>query len=231
MLRARQRQPGYSNADLEKLYDIKQKEIVRLLDVLDHVDQYLEDRGKSKQYELVEKDQYAFEQLYKERSRIRSSDERELFTQLTYCLVDGTSDIEGRLYKRVPEIREHLPAIVQAIREQVALEPVDDQPVQGIELLGGAEQSVADVTAAVRKPEKREPVLEVLWEVIESESAREREKKKAGSVLNEVRNANTRLRNAVNLIDVDSGRRGVAEQLDLIDESVASLRKWLDSKA
>lgn len=230
MLRERQQRHGYSYLDLARLYDMKEKEVRETLDLLAHVDEYLEDRGKEKHYGLVEKAEFAFRQLRNRRRRIKAIDERDLFTQLSYILIDG-AEVEGRLYQRIPEVQEHLPKITEELSHQLPVETAEDEPVDEYDLFGSFESPVAPVVEAVRNTENREQIIEIVQDVIEGEKQKQRDKKKATSVLDHVRRANTSLRNAINCTDSDSETEGLKEQLDSIERSVKRLKEWLAGHA
>ncbi len=107
MLRARQQQHKYSNDDLAKLYKMRKKDVEGILGRLSLVDDYLREHKKDKQYDLVEDNEYAFIQLQKGRQQTKEDDQRDLFTQVSYTLIDDSgSGVEGRLYQRIPEVKK-----------------------------------------------------------------------------------------------------------------------------
>ncbi len=231
MLRARQGRHGYSYKDLASLYDIPQKKVREYLDLLAHVDDYLRDRGKEKQYHLVEKDEFAFKKLKQGRNALKKSDEKDLFTQLSYLLIDGT-EIEGRLYDRIPNVKDYLPQISAELAEQLPVETANDETVEEeYDLFGSHSSPLAPLVEVVKKPEHEQEVIEIIQDVIEREERKQKEKKKANYVLTEVRSANTSLKNATNCIDSESETKGLKEQLDSIERSVKKLREWLAEHA
>lgn len=71
MLRKRQKDHNYPDDELAQIYGMSIKELREKLDILNHVDAYLADRGIPKQYFRVEKAEFAFKQLKKGREKLK----------------------------------------------------------------------------------------------------------------------------------------------------------------
>lgn len=233
MLRARQQQHGYSDDVLASLYDMNVKQVHDSLDLLAHVDDYLRAGGKEKQYHLVEKDEFAFKKLQQGRKKIKEMGKKDLFTEISYVLIEGTEEIEieGRLYDRIPDLKENLDEIAEELKEQIDIGSTEVEQSTDYDILGISSISSLPLVEAVRNPENKVTVIEVVQDVIESEKINKRQKNKATSVLNQVSRANTSLKNAQNSINSDSEKKGVEEHLIEIENSLKELRKWLDQNA
>jgi hypothetical protein len=207
---------------------MRPREVAATLAQLAIVDQYLGSRGKSRQYDLVEQAEFAFRQLTKGRQQIRQPDERDAFTELSFSLIDAPESAEGRLYDRIPDLRDNLPEVIQRLADTAQLPPAHlasaENDLLGAPLSASPAESVA---LALRDPATRTGAVEVIVDVIESRKEAKRQRAKANAVLNEVAQANSHLSNAASWIDERATRDGLAEQLDAIDRLVAKIREWL----
>ncbi len=233
MLRARQMRYGYTDQQLSQLYDMPEREIRARLAHLDLVDEYLQSRKKAKQYDLVAKADYAFKALYKGRQQLKQADERDLFTQLAYCLIDDSNAAEGRLYERIPEVKDNLNLVADRLTAE--LHPQVDDPKATIDYgMFGVEEGESDLellTRSVAKNENHALVVDTVVDVIEGEKAKQRQHTKASAVLKEISDANAHLKNAVNLFTHETSKTGIPEQLQTIEESIAAIRKWMADNA
>jgi hypothetical protein len=232
MLRVRQQRYQYTYDQLATLYGFTVKDIQARLAILGLVDQYLESRGRPKQYDLVVKGEYAFEGLRKGRSQLKQPDKQDLFTGLTFCLVDASAEAGGRLYERVPAIREHLDDIALRLSKELSATDNSVNPELDLELLGSTSGGRYEVLSqAVAKPENRELVTEILVDALDEHREIERIQAKANATLRYLGQANAYLKNAVNSLGSETARQGIGEQLQAIEESVLELRQWLEKHA
>ena len=224
MLRARQQRYGYTHQQLSVLYDIPEREIQSRLTQLDLVDEYLNSRGKPKQYDTVEKADYAFKQLYKGKQQLKQPDQKDLFTQLTYCFLDDSNAAEGRLYERIPEIKENLDKIADCLTEELKPEPSPISSLSDVDTsVFGVEVKVSNlqpIIQAVSKPENREIIVENVLDVLDGQKEKEKQRTKANAVMKQVSEANAHLKNAINYIVEDTSKLGIEEQLRAIEESI-----------
>ncbi len=233
MLRARQERYRYTNEQLAELYDISEKELLLILSQLAAVDDYLVSRGKPKRYDLVEKDDSAFKQLLKNRPLLRQADERDLFTQFSFCLIDDPSAAQGRLYERIPEVKENLSLIADRLGEELKLGTTVPKTDSQYDLFGktASVNNYEPLINAVSKAQNREAVVDAIVDVIDSQKEITRKRVKANAVLKQISEANSRLKNALNYIDSETSREGIEEQLQAVEKSIAEIRKWLSKSA
>ncbi len=107
MLRVRQQEHGYSNETLASIYGKSENEIKLIIQRLGFVDEYLKTLKKEKQYQIVEQNENAFKQIQKVRLQIKEEDRKELVTQMAYVLIENSDDVSGRLYERIPDLKEN----------------------------------------------------------------------------------------------------------------------------
>ncbi len=233
MLRAKQERHKYTDKDLALLYGMDEKEVQKAFSQLTLVDEYLSERGKAKQYDLVGQDEFAFGKMVQGRQQIKQPDEKDAFTELTYCLVDDPSAAGGRLYQIIPEVKEHLQAVLDRLVLTMELPVPPAVGTPGMELLGPATEpthagAIARVLANA-DAETRASVVEDIVDVIQGKRELKKQRKKANAVLLEVTLAHTNLTNALNSITESTAHEGIAEQLNAVEHLVAELRARLSS--
>jgi hypothetical protein len=233
MLRARQDRYGYNYEQLSSLYGMTEKQIQAIFAQLALVDEYLMSIGKEKQYDSVENDEFAFKQLQKGRQLLKQADERDFFTQVSYCLVENSSAAGARLYQRIPEVRENLQEIAERLGQELKVDNTPGEPKLDYGLFGteDAVDSLEPLTQTISKRENQEAVVEAVIDVIEGVKERERQHTKANAVLNQIAEANAHLKSAVIYINEDKSKQGIAEQLRSIEESIKAIREWLADNA
>lgn len=234
MLRARQTTYKYTNEQLASLYGISEKEIRATLNQLMLVDEYLASRNQDKQYGLVEQDEFAFKQLIKAHQQLKQAEEKDLLKSVAFCLIESGSEVGGRLYERIPEIKNNLPTITERLTEELKPEPQSSQ-LDSVDDLFGDDTNGGDAYSALLEvisvPDNRAAVVETVIDVIESQKEKERKRVKVNAVLQEISNANSSLRNALNCINEDTVKTGIEEQLQNIEQSIMEIRSWLSGNA
>jgi hypothetical protein len=231
MLRARQQQHHYSNQQLANLYKLTEKEVESIIGRLGLVDEYLRERVKEKQYDLVEDDEYAFIQLQKGRQQIKEDDHRDLLTEISFSLIDD-SNIEGRLYQRIPEVKEHLSEIAERLAEDMNLDLSESQSKDDYEIFGSFTSKYTTLTQTIATTPDKRDVVEAVIDVIDSQKEKKKQRIKRDAVLREVSDANAHLKNAINCMnDSNISRIGVKEQLISIRESIQIIEGWLANNA
>lgn len=224
MLRKKQRVYSYSDTVLAEMYGMKEKGVRELLDKLAHVDLYLESRHKPKEYEKVAKSEFAFEQLQKFRGKFKDTTEKDIFTSLTYCIIDNPPT--GRIYETIPQVAEHLPKIIERLQGELEIEETDDEYGDIFdEVLD--DSSLENLAITVSDPEKQEQIIEVIKDVIDEEKEREKDKKSKNYVLSKVQKANTSLSEAIVGFDNKTNVKGLEQQLDSIENAVKKIREML----
>lgn len=216
---------NYTDDEIARRYKLGKGEVREWVQMLEFADRYLESRDKPGQYEEVEADEYAFRQLYKNRSKLfKTEGQRNVFEQISYCLIDDPEG--GRLYEKIPSAGKYFDKIIGALRDELKLEPVVTAPTDG-DLLGSVPDEISDVLAAVEDGKNSAKVREIVIDIVEGEIAKEKEQKRTDFVLSQVRKASTALIEAINGITESTEKTGIANQLDSISNSVEKLRKWL----
>lgn len=230
MLRARQLEHGYDDEMLANIYGKTKKDIASIIQRLAFVDEYLRSLNKEKQYELVDQYEFAFKQIQKIRPQVKDDALKDLVTQMSYVLIEQSDKVSGRLYERIPELKENLNEITKKLSTELKVGKETKTKKGNYELFGAPADDVSPVITAINKPENKEKVIEIAIDIIEGQKAKKRQKKKTDSVLLEVSEANSRLQNATNYISEPGiSKVGVAEQIKTIENSLKLIKKWLNS--
>ncbi|MBH0158664.1 hypothetical protein IHV10_19975 [Fictibacillus sp. 5RED26] len=223
MLRKKQRVYEYSYAVLAEMYGMREKDVEELLDKLEHVDLYLESRKKPKVYEEVEKAEYAFEQLRKFRAKFKDTMEKDIFTSLTYCIID--SPPSGRVYETIPQVAEHLPKIIERLQGELEVAATNEDDYEDIFGESLDDATLENFAITVSNPEKQDEIIEVIKDVIDEEKEREKDKKSKNYVLSKVQKANTSLSEAIVGFDKTTNTKGLSAQLDSIESAIRKLKE------
>jgi hypothetical protein len=234
MLRARQEKYGYTNIQLAELYGITKKNVESTLSQLALVDEFLMSRGKAKQYDTFYKEgEYAFQQLLKGRQQLKQTDEKDFLTTVAFCLIDNADAAKGRLYERIPEVKENLSTIADHLVEELKPEPQQSKSSINYDLLGSdpGPSKYEPLIISIGEPKNRALVIDTVIDVIDSQKNQDRLHAKANAALRQVIEANTHLQNALNCINEETTKDGIEEQLQSIEKSIQEIRKWLSEDA
>jgi hypothetical protein len=225
LYKSRKSEHGYSDDDIAQRYELTRSEVREWITMLEYADRYLESRSCPGQYEQVEGNEYAFRQLAKNRSKLfKTEGERNVFEQISYCLIDNADD--GRLYDKIPSAGKHLDKVIAGLRTELNLTPVE--PRSGaVELLGGTEETLSDVLEAVENNENFAKIRTIVTDIVDAETAKEKERKRNDFVLSQIRKANAALTDALNAISDTTDKQGIDAQIASIVRSIESLRRWL----
>lgn len=229
MLRARQQEHAYSNETLSAIYGKTVNEIKLIIQRLGFVDEYLISIKKEKQYQVVEQHESAFKQIQRVRQQIKEEDLKELVTQMSYVLIENSDDVSGRLYERIPEIKENLNEITKRLSEEIEIPKITKQSKANYDMFGSQMVDISPIAAAIAKPENKSKVIDIAIDVIDGQKEKQRQKKKVDSVLREVSEANAHLQNAVNYLNEKNiSKAGVIEHVVTVENSIKIIKKWLD---
>ena len=235
MLRNKQKQHGFTDAELAEMYDMTEADVKQVRSMLETADAYLKTRAREHQWSEVSGAEEAFKQLHKAAKKTISAPEQALLKNAAFALIDKPGTAGERLYAAIPKIQEHLPKVKAKLASAFPLTQSAVDP-DAQELFGGSSvREVPDVSyalaAEIVKPEHADKVRELVVEVIETESELRKELNNAGYLLKQVTDANTRLQAAVSDgLRAESTTTGVRQQIESIDANLIKIRDWLTSK-
>jgi hypothetical protein len=220
----------YSDDDLARIHGCKPRDVKEKIQLLEYADAYLAERGKDKQYHLVEKSEFAFRKLKEGKERFKKEGDRLVFEKLAYILLDSPEG-KGRLYQAIPDVEENYAKIVNRIQTEVPVSSPTSKPSGEVELLGGGDDSSVELAKAVMDPGNREKILDAMVDVVQGEKLKARDIKTATYAVKRVQAANTALNEALNTLNENSVLDGFQNQLDAVESAVGKLRKWLKDHA
>lgn len=235
MLQRGMKELRLTESQLAEIYEFPPQKIKERLQLLAAADEYLADRGKPGQYNLVVDDEFSLKKILQGRKKLKSEGDRDSFTSLSYLLMETpVDDLKvGRLYDAIPDIQENLQSIIGAIKAEVGItEAPDPKSAEVDELLGGPSSSVAGTIArAAINPTKKQAILDVVTNEIQEARTRERKKESVDYPLRRVQAASAYLLDARNALRSESRTDGMKPHLDSIEASVAEIRAQLKKRA
>ncbi|AEG58670.1 hypothetical protein [Desulforamulus ruminis] len=223
---------GKEETDIANSLSITKARLHELLDMQQYAITYLEKRGCSKQWSLVDDKELAFSQMVKSRKKIESTSQKEFFESVAFALTDDSQSAGGRLYGLIPEVKDNLDEICASL-EQKLEERYNSIEPNGFDLLApeldDSEIKMARIAVAAGLPENAKIVRAVARNVIETQKALKAEQKSEDFLLDQVTKSATILCNAVNigLSKENVKTRGIEEQLASIQNSVKKITEWL----
>jgi len=233
--RRRMQKYNYSDQHLAEITGVKKNQINSLIEKLEMADRYLESIGKPKDYNQVDKDEYAFDKivgcLQKDKGPVAR---KNAFEKISFLSIKNKGTIADRMYKNIPVIYQSQQLIYNDLAEEFEeeLEEIKRQQASfpGLASLELFPDESTSISKLLDNPNAEEKIIEIVSDRIEEYFALEREKKKKSSVLEKVIKAHTALIEANSLISDVSHKSGVAEQIANIEKQVAKLKEWINKK-
>lgn len=235
MMRQKQKQHGFTDADLADMYDMSEADVKQARSMLEMADAYLKSRSREHLWSDVSGAEEAFRQLHKAAKKTTSAPEQALLKNAAFALIDKPGTAGDRLYGVIPKIQEHLPKVKAKLAEAF---PVTQQAADPAaqELFGGGPATAApDVSyalaAEIVKPENSDKVRSLVVGVIETESELQKERNNAGYLLKQLTDANAKLQAAVSDgLRSDSTTAGALQQIASIETLLGKIRDWLNTR-
>ena len=169
----------------------------------------------------------------KGRQQIKPTDQKDFLTSLSFCLIDNADAAKGRLYERIPEVKDNLSNVADQLMEELKPEPQEQKSTINYTLLGSdpGSSKYEALLHSIGEPKNRSLVVETIIDVIDSKKNTEKLNAKANAALRQVIEANTHLQNSISSINEDTTKDGIEEQLLSIEKSIQEIRRWLSEDA
>jgi hypothetical protein len=233
--RRRMHKYKFSDEQLSNITGVKKNEITSLINKVEIADRYLDSIGKSKDYNQILDDFYAFEKIYTCQTKDKGGPSKKAaFEKLSFLAIKNKDSFSDRMYKNIPIIFEAQAMIQDELSnefekelKEIEKEDNDDIKLSGLKLFPDPTISLIKL---IDKTENEEKIIEIVSDKIEEFLALEREKKKRSSVLDRVRKANTLLVEANTIKSHESDKAGIANQLKNIEREMEKLKDWANSK-
>lgn len=233
MIRKKQNKNNYSEDDLKRIYDKGNIEfkVDELMDMLGYADEYLQNKGVPKQYDLLgDKHKYAFSEIRKGRIKTlkkASEAKKDIFKKICFNLLD--TDVGelglGRLYNVISDVAKYIDDIGEEIENQIDIEKYQPQSdSSGNAGLFEFDNTELKISLAVEDDENTDEVTDIVKDIVLRERTLEKERNTAKFVFKQVRSANKSLQEALNAFDHRTDPNGIIEQLENIEFLVSELR-------
>lgn len=208
----------------------KPEEINTYIECYNYAAQYLESIGHPDEWQLVDKQEYAFKQIVIGRKNISSPGDKELFKEIAKAMLQ-TPAVGDRLYKQIPKVVSGLPAIAEKLQEVFEI-TIEEDSDDDLDLLTGGDTSnsstvTSQIAAGIRVADNPTLVAQTVKSVLDTTEEIEKEKKKKSFVFEQVMKAATLLTNAVSNLDPAMSKDGVGKQLENIEGACAALKDWI----
>lgn len=230
----RQRQDrGWTVEKMASFYEMTKSEVQLWIAMLDDAEAYLDERGWTGEYSRVLDMRYAFEQLQKGRRKCGTDEpKKQLFTTVSYLMLDDADAAGRRLYESIPDALKFLDDIVGQIRTDIdsagGSEVGDDTSGDDLSVLGPDPDSEYErVAALIRNTERGDEVRDIVRDKIEEKRRDERERRDATYCLRETRKAYTALQNVRSNMDDTAETDGMGLLLDNIESVSQEIRGTL----
>ena len=233
--RRRMHKYKFSDEQLSNITGVKKNEITSLINKVEIADRYLDSIGKSKDYNQILDDFYAFEKIYSCQTKDKGGPSKKTaFEKLSFLAIKNKDSFSDRMYKNIPIIFEAQAMIQDELSnefenelKEIEKEVNADIKLSGLKLFPDPTISIIKL---IDKTENEKKIIEIVSDKIEEFLALEREKKKRSSVLDRVRKASTLLIEANAFKSHESDKTGISNQLKNIEKEMEKLKDWANSK-
>ncbi|OLP64756.1 hypothetical protein BACPU_23460 [Bacillus pumilus] len=228
MLLKRHTKYGYSYDQLASLYEMSVKDVQYKLNLLTYVDAYLESIGKPREYNEIEKDEFAFKQIKKFREKLKVEEQRVIFQTLAFSVISSPKEeSDGRLYNYIPKISNAIEPIISRLISEIDIEESPQTELDDLLdtdgddiLLGNLAVTLDNVTEIEKKK-----IISIVKDVIDTQEELDDEEEMSNYSFNRIKKANTLLKEAYLSFNEQSNTNGIEEQINSIEETIISLRK------
>jgi hypothetical protein len=233
--RRRMQRFGYSHKKLAQLTDQKEKTLESLINRLEIADRYLDSIGKQKNYDLIIKDEFAFEEMYKCLSKGKSNPiHKTAFEKLSFLAIKNKESFSDRMYNNIPLIYEAQTLIHNELEDIFEEELVKIKNESKITNDFIEEGEVLDPTISIiklfEKPDLEKRILDVVTDKITEVIETEKEKKRKSSVSDCLTKVQKWIVQANFFANHETDKTGLLEQLDVIEKEITKLKVWINKK-
>ncbi len=233
--RRRMHKYKFSDEQLSNITGVKKNEIASLINKVEIADRYLDSIGKSKDYNQILDDFYAFEKIYSCQTKDKGDPSKKIaFEKLSFLAIKNKDSFSDRMYKNIPIIFEAQAKIQDELSNEfeTELKEIEKEVNANIKLSGLKlfPDPTISLIRLIDNIENEEKIIDIVSDKIEEHLALEREKKKRSSVLDRVRKANTLLIEANAIKSHESDKTGIANQLKNIEKEMEKLKDWANYK-
>lgn len=233
--RRRMQKFNYSHKKLAQITQQKEKTLESLINRLEIADRYLDSIGKPKNYDLIIKDEFAFEEMYKCLSKGKSSPvHKTAFEKLSFLAIKNKDSFSDRMYNNIPLIYEAQDLIHNELEDMFEEELVQIKKSPPVQNDFQDEVETLDPTIAIikllEKPELENKILDVVTDKITEVIETEKEKKRKSSVSDCLSKAMKWIVQANFFANHETDKAGLMEQINAMETEINRLKGWIKEK-
>lgn len=234
---------GYKYDLLEKIYNKKKNELQTYIDMLSDTDEYLESREAKNQYSKIEEAEFVFRPLNSYRKDLRDPQDKEIFKQTIFKLLDDPTIVGGRVYGIVKDIFDDFEQIKSNYLNEHAelkapttttatkvknksyslLEPVQQQQ----QINEQSVQTNENIISFLKDKQKSKDAGKIVVETVDLCKRAKKEGKSKDAFRKNIQNAQTNLINAKACYNHNSNVTGVLKELENIDSILKDIKGLL----
>ena len=224
----------HSYDELSQMYDMSKADLQNAMDCYAYAKSYLDSIGKTGQWSLVDKHEYAFLKIIKERKRIKSIPEQKVFEACSSALLQANVDqVSNRRYDVISKIAKNLDAIIEVAKRDFAVhvsrDVVKEDPF-GMTKQTNSHLDLYCIEEACRSPENLQKTVEIINAVLDATATRNRDENSSRLLLDDLISISTELISVKNS-DLDDRQECFSEvrnQLSSISETCEYIRNWVE---
>lgn len=236
----KQRQDSGWNLDkIARFYQMTKAKVQTEVAKLEDAELYLEDRGLPGQYSRILRKEYAFDELQKGRRKcVDDEAKKQLFTTVSYVMIDDADATGHRLYESIPAALKFIDDIADQIKEDYPeiLANNEDPPNDssssgdGLDLLGNDNESpFVQITEFIRESANPDDIRNLVKDKIQEKEREADQRRDATFCIREARKAYTALQNIRTNLNGDSETNGLIESLESIESTSQDIRQSLQN--
>lgn len=220
--------------ELKQMYEMSRQELQLAMDCYDYAKSYLESIHKAGQWSIVDKHEFAFQKIVKEKSKISDVPKQRMFEACAAAVLQAESDVlNDRRYDIIPQIGKNLEPIIDVLKRDILME--NENPGLRIDPFGicSSDSNCADMYALeheCRKPENIKKTVNIISSVISAANQTRRDDEASHALLSHLKQISTELISVKNndLDDRQEDMPAVRNQLKSIINACEDIAKWVD---
>ena len=220
--------------ELKQMYDMSRQELELAMECYSYAKSYLESIGKAGQWSLVDKHEFAFQKIVKEKNKIPVVAERKVFEACAAAVlqIDNVA-LRDRRYDIIPQMAKDIKPIIDVLRRDIlpatAASNQQTDPF-GFDVSEVGSDDLYKLEHECRKPDNIRRTVDIVSSVLEATSQTRRDQQASHALLNDLIEISMRLISVKNkdLDDRQEDMLAVKNQLQSIVDTCNEISKWVN---
>lgn len=221
-----------SYEEIKQMYDMQRQEIEVALECYKYAKGYLASIGKDGQWSLVDKQEYAFQKIVKEKKKLHTIGEQKIFEACAAAVLQVRNKAVGdRRYDVIPQIAQHIKPIIEVLKRDI---PTVSNPTQSVDdpfdmVARNSDVDIYRLEQACRNPANVEKTVELLTTVINAQNTHARDARATHLLLEDMTRISTEMITAKNrdLDDRQEDLQSVKNQIESIMATCKYIQEWV----